>query len=87
MMAKTMKDRAETHDGGEETHKGRQRRRRVETHKGRRRRNPQGAATAKASRDLQRVTEKKPTKGGGDSLPVCGFHCPRVAGSVLRRWL
>uniref|UniRef100_A0A2N9FEE6 Peptidase C1A papain C-terminal domain-containing protein n=1 Tax=Fagus sylvatica TaxID=28930 RepID=A0A2N9FEE6_FAGSY len=51
MTAKTTKDRAETHNGGEETHKGRRRRRRAETHKGRRRRNPQGAATTKASRD------------------------------------
>uniref|UniRef100_A0A2N9HQW8 Uncharacterized protein n=1 Tax=Fagus sylvatica TaxID=28930 RepID=A0A2N9HQW8_FAGSY len=87
MTSKTTKDKAETHDGGEETHKGRRRRRRVETHKGRQRRNPQGAATAKASRDPQRAVEKKPTKGGKDSLPVCGFRCLRVVGSVLRRWL
>jgi hypothetical protein len=65
MTAKTMKDRAETHNGGEETHKGRRWRRRAETHKGRQRRNPQGAATMKASRDPQRAVEKKPRAAKG----------------------
>jgi hypothetical protein len=64
MTAKTTKDRAETYNGGEETHKGRRQRRRAETHKGRRRRNPQGAVTTKASRDPQQAAEKKPTSGG-----------------------
>uniref|UniRef100_A0A2N9EUA1 phosphoenolpyruvate carboxykinase (ATP) n=1 Tax=Fagus sylvatica TaxID=28930 RepID=A0A2N9EUA1_FAGSY len=99
MTAKTTKDRAETHNGGEETHKGRRRRRRAETHKGRRRRNPQGAATTKASRDPQRAMEKKPKAAKeawvsspppvvglcspSSSPPLVGFFFAALCGSLL----